>query len=136
MSERPVYLLDSNIFISYFNNEPEVADVFQAIDHGQVIGCYSPVTWIELLSFPGLSDAEIANIQEFLSLFEQIILTTEILNQAAYIRRAYRVKLPDALIAACAIATQSILVTRDTKDFMAIRELNIINPFQSDRFTQ
>lgn len=132
MSGPLIDLIDSNIFISYFNNEPEVAEIFRMIDCGQIIARYSPVTWIELLSFPSLSSAEIAEIQEFLRLFEAVTLTADILDKAAQVRRTYRIKLPDALIAACAIVTQSQLVTRDTKDFLAIRELSIVNPFWSE----
>ena len=55
--------------------------------------------------------------------------TEPVLERTAQIRRNYRVRLPDALIAACAIETNSILVTRNITDFQRISGINVLNPF-------
>lgn len=136
MSDSPCYLLDSNIFIYYFNDAKEVAEIFDRIDNGQALGYYSPVTWIELLSYPDLSQTEMVRIRDFLGLFEQVVLNESILDQTAALRRAHRIKLPDALIAACAIATQAQLVTRNVKDFMAIQGLQVMNPFSDQQIRE
>jgi toxin FitB len=56
-------------------------------------------------------------------------LTNEIVEETIQIRKARRLKLPDAAIAAMAIVHQLTIVTRNTNDFSAIVGLNCINPF-------
>lgn len=42
----------------------------------------------------------------------------------------YKIKLPDAIIAATALANNKILVTRNVDDFMKVKSLEIFNPFE------
>jgi predicted nucleic acid-binding protein len=42
----------------------------------------------------------------------------------------YKIKTPDAIIAATALATESIIITRNTKDFGKIEGLEAINPYE------
>lgn len=51
-------------------------------------------------------------------------------NQTILIRRQYKIKLPDAIIAATALVHNLILVTRNTSDFKNIPELQLINPWE------
>jgi len=46
-------------------------------------------------------------------------------NLVVNIIRKHKIKLPDAIIAATAIYTNSTLITRNIKDFSKIKELNI-----------
>ena len=63
-------------------------------------------------------------------LFIYVALTESILDQTAKIRRIYRTALPDALIAAWALAMTSTLVTRNIQDFQQINDLSFVNPFK------
>jgi predicted nucleic acid-binding protein len=56
-------------------------------------------------------------------------LTEDILDKAAQIPMDHRTALPNAIIAACASMTESILVTRNEDDFNHISDLAIFNPF-------
>jgi len=47
------------------------------------------------------------------------------------LRRKYKIKLPDAVIAATALYYDLILVTRNEKDFEGIKGLEIYNPFEN-----
>jgi hypothetical protein len=125
------YLLDTNIFIYYFNGDPIVQPIFSEIATGNATGLYCPVSWVELLCYPDLSEAEANQIRAFLRSLTCVALTEAVLDRAAQIRRDYRVRLPDAMIAACAIETDSILVTRNVEDFQRINRLNLFNPFDS-----
>jgi hypothetical protein len=125
------YLLDTNIFIYYFNGDPIVQPIFSEIAAGNATGLYCPVSWAELLCYPDLSDVEANQIRAFLRSLTCVALTEAVLDRAAQIRRDYRVRLPDAMIAACAIETDSILVTRNVEDFQRINRLNLFNPFDS-----
>jgi len=125
------YLLDTNIFIYYFNGDLIVQPIFSEIASGNATGLYCPVSWVELLCYPDLSEAEANQIRAFLRSLTCVALTEAVLDRAAQIRRDYRERLPDAMIAACAIETDSILVTRNVEDFQRINRLNLFNPFDS-----
>jgi predicted nucleic acid-binding protein len=46
-------------------------------------------------------------------------------NFVVDLRRKHKIKLPDAIIAATSLYTNSTLITRNIKDFSRIKELNI-----------
>lgn len=46
------------------------------------------------------------------------------------IRKKYKIKLPDAIIAGTALTYSLTLVTRNTKDFDKIEGLSVINPHE------
>jgi predicted nucleic acid-binding protein len=50
------------------------------------------------------------------------------------LRRKYKIKLPDAIIAATAIANNFTLITHNIKDFQKIEELQIINSYDMPNF--
>ncbi|MFB2939001.1 type II toxin-antitoxin system VapC family toxin [Aerosakkonemataceae cyanobacterium BLCC-F154] len=123
------YLLDTNILIYYFNAEPEVQPIFDEIQAGNAAGLYCPISWVELLCYPALTEEQANEMREFLRRLSCVLLTESILNYAAEIRRDYRVGLADALIAACAFVEGCTLVTRNIDDFRRIDRLSVLNPF-------
>jgi hypothetical protein len=125
-----IYLLDTNILIYYFNDDPAVQPIFEEIQVGDAVGFYSPISWVELLCYPDLTEAEANLMREFLRTLSCVSLTEAVLDRAAEIRRNYRVRLADALIAACALVEGCTLVTRNVEDFRRIDGLNIVNPFE------
>ncbi len=124
------YLLDTNIFIYYFNGEEAVQSLFAEILEGDADGFYCPISWSELLCYPALTEAEANQIRGFLRSFTAVQLTENVLDRTAQIRRDYRIALPDALIASCSIDIKSTLVTRNIQDFQRISDLTLLNPFQ------
>jgi predicted nucleic acid-binding protein len=125
-----IYLLDTNILIYYFNDDPAVQPIFEAIQVGDAVGFYCPISWVELLCYPDLTEAEANLMREFLRTLSCVLLMESVLDRGAEIRRNYRVRLADALIAACALAEGCTLVTRNVDDFRRIDGLNILNPFE------
>ncbi|MEM1292978.1 MAG: type II toxin-antitoxin system VapC family toxin [Cyanobacteria bacterium P01_H01_bin.162] len=123
------YLFDTNIFIYYFNGEPVIEPLFNEVLLGQASVLYCPISWVEIFCYPALTPEEAQQIRLFLRKFEPIELTESILDRAAQIRMAYRSALPDAVIAACAILTESTLATRNEADFNRISGLTVFNPF-------
>jgi len=83
------------------------------------------------LGFPDLTGEEKDKIQQLLSLFEKIGINDIIEQKAIQIRSTKRIKIPDAIIAASALYTNSVLATRNTKDFKNIEGLAVLNPFES-----
>jgi predicted nucleic acid-binding protein len=64
-----------------------------------------------------------------LSRLQEFLLTNDIAEQTIQIRKAHKIKLPDAVIGATALVKQLTIVTRNTSDFSSIVGLNCINPF-------
>ena len=71
------------------------------------------VTEIELLCFPNMSSFEQERLDAFLSKNSIIGVDLTIRQHAIRLRRDHGLKLPDALIAATAIAEGAILLTND-----------------------
>jgi predicted nucleic acid-binding protein len=61
-------------------------------------------------------------------LFVEVAVTADVIDKAIIIRRGKRVRIPDALIAATALQTASVLITRNIDDFADIAGLTVINP--------
>jgi len=73
----------------------------------------SVITEIEILGYPFADAADEESVKIFLSEIDIIQLTPEIKNHAVSIRRARLLKLPDAIIAASALATDAQLISND-----------------------
>lgn len=84
----------------------------------------SVITEIELLSYPLLKKEEAAVVVDFLSDVNIIDLAKEIKNATIDFRSRYRLKLPDAIIAATAYSLKAELFTNDAK-LLNIRELSV-----------
>ena len=105
-------VFDTNILIDYLNGVGKAAEVLQR---------YSPllvsrVTWIEVLVGADDADEETA-ARSLLSLFEIVELSAVVAETAIQLRRERRLRLPDALVLACAHTQGCLLITRNTKDF-------------------
>ncbi|EMB42348.1 MULTISPECIES: type II toxin-antitoxin system VapC family toxin [Treponema] len=86
---------------------------------------FSIISEMELLSFSGISHQEQNNIKAFLSECSELQLTKEVKEKTIEIRKHYKTKLPDAIIAATAIVNKIPLITAD-KAFEQIEELNLV----------
>ncbi|HEY1751790.1 MAG TPA: PIN domain-containing protein [Caulobacteraceae bacterium] len=75
------------------------------------------MTWIELLV--GATPANIATVRAYLESFALVGLDRDVAEEAAALRRAHRMKLPDAIVWASARVQERLLVSRNTKDFPA-----------------
>ena len=105
-------LFDSNILIDYLLGREEAAAEF-ARHHEKLI---SVVTWMEILA--GAKTAEHEDVVDmFLRDFRVIEITRLIARDAVALRRARKLRLPDAIIWASARAESALLVTRDTRAF-------------------
>lgn len=123
------YVYDTNIFIYYLAEEPVVLPFFSEAFLSQNNVAISPIVRIELLSFPDLSDEEEQVTADLLTQFESVPLLPEIEDQTIQLKRQYRIKLPDAVIAATALHWSASLVTRDVDDFKRVTELELCDPF-------
>ena len=84
----------------------------------------SVITFMELLSFPGLTNEEEKSIRKFLSLCEILQIDEKVREETIRIRRKYKVKLPDSIIGATAVTQELTLLTADTA-FLKIEDLKV-----------
>jgi predicted nucleic acid-binding protein len=100
------YLIDSNIFILLLNDQ-----LAELIPEGSL--GYSIITKIEILAFSGISQGEEQLIRSSLKALSQIPLNSIVAEKTIHLRRKYRLKTPDAIIAASAWESQSVLLSND-----------------------
>jgi len=76
------------------------------------------------------SDAERA-ATEVLEQCHEVQLDSDIVGRTIALRKIARVKTPDAIIAACALARSATLVTRNVDDFKHLTDVSLLDLFAS-----
>ena len=105
-------LFDTNILVDYLNGIAEAREEIARHEQKAI----SVITWAEVLV--GARDSvDEQGIRAYLSTFEVADVDREVAAEAVRLRRAHRLRLPDALIWATARRRGALLVTRNTKDF-------------------
>ena len=121
-----LYLLDTNPVIDFFNKKlPQesknlIANIEPAI---------SVITYIELFSNKNISKEEFKHFSEFIKISLIYELRKEIVEQTIILRQNFKIKTPDAIIAATALAYNRKLITRNNSDFKRIPGLVVIDPY-------
>jgi len=117
------FLLDTNYVIGLVKRREEVIRI--VTDRSiEIQGCaYSFITRIELLGFPKITQQEINGIESILTLMQYIPLTREIEDGAITLGRNYRLKIPDAIIAATAKCLALELLTLDQQLMNRMEEI-------------
>jgi predicted nucleic acid-binding protein len=121
-------VFDSNILIYHLNDAlpPSVLNQVELwITEGAVI---SVMSRIEVLGYSQTAD-QLQQAMRLLAYFDEILLHEPVLQRTITLRQQYRIRLPDALIAATALDLGFQLVTRNTQDFHTINGLLMLNPF-------
>jgi predicted nucleic acid-binding protein len=130
------HVIDSNILIYHINGQLD-SDIEQTLyGYFEQSAYISTITVMEVLSWPRHSDESVELTTAFLKIFDEIAIDAEIKILAIRIRRNYRLKLPDAIIAATALHLGLPLITRNVKDFEVIPDLMVINPFGNVALSQ
>jgi hypothetical protein len=75
----------------------------------------SVISEMELLSYPSLDEAALAQIRAFLSDVTVVELSEQVRELAIGLRRQRMLKLPDAIVAATALRLEAQLITNDAK---------------------
>jgi len=126
--EEPNYLIDTNAVIDYLGrklSEKSMTFMDSIID---LVPNVSIITKIEVLGF-NTSASQYRILTDFMddtSIFE---LTEEVADICIDLRKKYKTKLPDAIIAATALVYEFTLITRNVSDFKNIKNLKIVDPY-------
>lgn len=111
------FLLDTNVVIYLLGGR--LRHALPQADFG-----VSVITEIELLSWPALSSDEERVMRGFLDEVDRYPLTDAIRDRTISLRRQFRLKLPDALIAATALEAGATLLTND-QQFHVVPALSV-----------
>lgn len=89
----------------------------------------SAITEIELRCWKTANEKDLEILNSFIADALVIELGQAIKLKAAQLRKAYKIKLPDAIIASTALVDNLILLSRNLSDFGGIHELRVISPW-------
>lgn len=112
-------LADTNIFINISEGK---IDLSNYLDDKDIF--ISVITEIELLGFKNISIEEISFYKTIIDACFSLEIIPEIKEITISLKKKYKIKLPDALIAATAIFLEIPLLTFD-KGFSEIEELEL-----------
>ncbi|RYY83498.1 MAG: type II toxin-antitoxin system VapC family toxin [Chitinophagaceae bacterium] len=113
------YLLDTNIILYLFAGNKELAKYLQP--HTLFV---SIISEMEVLGFQKLSSTQERQMKQFFLATRRIGIDETIKEQAISLRKTYKLKLPDAIIAATGISLGLPLLTAD-KQFEQVAELSL-----------
>ncbi|GAI71374.1 unnamed protein product [marine sediment metagenome] len=124
------YLIDTCAVVKYLDNlfPPEALSFMDTlVDYDSKV---SFITKIELLVWNPPNPNDIKIREEFLDGSEIHYINDDIINLAIKIRKATKIKLPDAVIAATAMANNLILLSDNDNDFHRVKPLGLkyMNP--------
>jgi predicted nucleic acid-binding protein len=114
----PDLLVDTDVFVDHLRGA-------RRIQLGRDRILYSVITRCEL--FAG-REAEEETVQRLLEPFEEVPVDRPVAERAGRLRRAGGLRTPDALIAATALEHKLELMTRNVRDFKAVRGLKVRHP--------
>lgn len=126
---RKDYLIDTNVAIEYIGEVLPKKTLILLDDIIDKQFYISIINKIELLGFPSITNHEELKFHELIAASNVLDLDENIVTTTIDIRRQYKVKLPDAIIAATAMVNKFIIITRNAKDFDKIKGLNVLNPY-------
>jgi len=124
-----IYLFDTNVLIYYMNgsfSETELETVDAMLEESFDL---SIISKLEFLGWRGHTPESVVSAQAFIAAATIIQLDDTIANKVIELKRMFPIRLPDAIIAASAIVTNAILITRNTRDFNMISDIKLIDPF-------
>ena len=113
-------LIDTNIALYLLSGDDTLSEVLD----GKIV-YLSFISELELLSYPGLTKHDEEILVQFISDCIVIDVNKEIKIKTIELRRTYRLKLPDAIIAATASYLKQPIMTADS-DFKKIDSIDLI----------
>ena len=129
------FLLDTNVVIEYLSGSISQSGTKWLNNIvGSKFHLLSIINKIELLGFQS-KESEYALLSElekseFIESATLVPLTEAIANITIGLRRDYKIKLPDAIIAATCVSGNISLVTLNVSDFRKISNLRVIDAHQ------
>ena len=121
------YLIDTNVVSDYFSasfSPAGMALIDTAIDATPNL---SGFTQIELLCWKTDGAAE-KSIKDIIADSNVLNITPEVIAPCVNLPKGKKIKTPDAIIAATALAYDYTIITNNERDFANIKGLKVLNP--------
>ena len=122
--------MDTNIVSDYFSASFSVDGIALMDTVIDAVPKISVITQIELLCWQKDADTE-QKIKNFIADSVVLDISPEVIVQCVNLRKGKKIKIPDAIIAATALAYGYILITNNEKDFANIKGLKMANPYKA-----
>lgn len=133
MGNGNMVIVDTDILIDSARNIDEAIECLKKLEDDFSLAI-SSITQMELI-IGCRNKNELNSLDNYLNRFEIISLDEQISETATELLRAYRLShgllIPDALIAATAIATDVSLISKNQRDYRFIEKLNLL-PYPPD----
>jgi len=127
--EMKEYLIDSDILIDYLRGVKKAYNFLLREN-------FKGKLWISVINVMEIYSGKDTKspkkekiINEFLNSFKIILINKEIAIKAGKIRREYQKPFADVIIAASALVYNLLLITRNKKHFVGIKNLKVISPY-------
>ena len=123
------YLIDSNVIIDYTSNllSREGFEFIENILNNDFN--ISVIVKIEVLGYDG-EKTKMDLLEKFLGLANILPLDSFVTMKTIELRKNYKLKLGDAIIAATALVSNLKIITRNTTDFKLIEGIHTINLYE------
>jgi predicted nucleic acid-binding protein len=121
------YLIDTNGISDYFSASLSASGLQFMDSVIDAVPNLSVISQIELLCWKTDLHTEQA-VKGFIADSEVLDITPDVIMHCVNIRRNKKIKTPDAIIAATALAHDYALISNNDKDFKGIKGLKYINP--------
>ena len=118
------FLLDTNSIVALLNANMQLIKLIENADELYI----SVINELEFKSFSNISQQDVALFNEFaagINVIDLVASNQGLKSKVIDMRNQYRLKLPDAIIAASAIVNNIVLITAD-KGFKKVAELQLI----------
>ena len=119
------YLIDSNTLIEYTG---KLLPLKGREVITEIINQEFNISFINKIEVPGHASSN-EMLENFIDIANMYGISPNILEKTIELRKNFRIKIPDAIIASTALVNTLTLVTRNTIDFKNIPGLEIMNPW-------
>jgi predicted nucleic acid-binding protein len=120
------HLLDTNVVIDFLANRLPPSGMRYMATVVNSVPIISIISKIELLGFNG-TDAAMELTEDFVNISILLDVSPEVVDKTIELRRQYKIKLPDAIIAATALVHNLTLISRNFDDFKRIAGLTVLD---------
>ena len=117
-----VVVIDTNVISRYFNNSLD-SNLVSILETSSFK--ISVITRIELLSWDKYNSKQLEVLTDFVSNCNIVYLDDNIVVKTIELRRKYKLKIPDAIIAASALLSNATLISLDN-DFKNVKGLKVV----------
>ncbi len=118
-------VIDTNVLIGWYK-----AGAIHHADLNNIAPIFSIITKIEALGFQQITNSEARSINKMLDAGELIYIDNDIAQQTIVLRQKFKIKTPDAIIAATALVNDAELWTANISDFSSVEGLKLHNPLK------